>query len=189
MGPLLGSQALAPQGQFLSSVTMCLGGVARSDDNYKGLAPSELPLKNAVRETAVERTTEPGRNEPRPPLQSVCAESPREQYYYHPMGHMFHPELDKVSLISTISEILEQPGFTNGPSDQRRLLRDVKTGRIDVRNMSRLLRWLGGEKGASLLRRRGVTFVGPTGGAGIHPYTSGLGMSRLVEVRITTTAY
>lgn len=187
MGPLLGSEALAPPGQFLTTVTMSLGGVARSDDNDKGLALSEFPLNNAVQKTAVERTTELGRNEPRPPLPPVCAEASREQYCHHPMGSMFHPELDKDSLISIISGILEQPGFTNGPSDQRRLLRDVKTGRIDVRNMSRLLRWLGGEKGESVLRKRGVTFVGPIGGAGIHPYTSGLGMSHLVEVRITIT--
>lgn len=180
MGPLLGSEALAPRGQFLSPVTMCLGGVSRSDDKDKGLALSELPL-------AVERTTKLGKNEPRPPLPPMRVETSQEQSCHHPMGRMFHPELDKDSLISIISEILEQPGFTNGPSDQRRLLRDVKTGRIDVRNMSRLFRWLGGKKGESVLSKRGVTFVGPIGGAGIRPYTSGLGMSHLVEVRITIT--
>ncbi|CAN0552532.1 unnamed protein product, partial [Ectocarpus sp. 12 AP-2014] len=94
-----------------------------------------------------------------------------------PLGFMFRPELDKAGVVAVVSEILCRPGFTVGPDDERRLKRSVESGRIDVHNMSRLLRWLAGRRAARELSERGVEFVVPRA----QPYTSGQGMTRLME--------
>lgn len=94
-----------------------------------------------------------------------------------PLGFMFRPELDKAGVVAVVSEILCRPGFTVGPDDERRLKRSVESGRIDVHNMSRLLRWLAGRRAARELSERGIEFVVPRA----QPYTSGQGMTRLME--------
>ncbi|CAN0262288.1 unnamed protein product [Ectocarpus sp. 6 AP-2014] len=94
-----------------------------------------------------------------------------------PLGFMFRPELDKSGVVAVVSEILCRPGFTVGPDDERRLKRSVESGRIDVHNMSRLLRWLAGRRAARELSERGIEFVIPRA----QPYTSGQGMTRLME--------
>lgn len=94
-----------------------------------------------------------------------------------PLGFMFRPELHKASVVAVVSEILCRPGFTVGPDDERRLKRSVESGRIDVHNMSRLLRWLAGRRAARELSERGIEFVVPRA----QPYTSGQGMTRLME--------
>ncbi|CAM9997785.1 unnamed protein product, partial [Ectocarpus sp. 13 AM-2016] len=94
-----------------------------------------------------------------------------------PLGFMFRPELCKADVVAVVSEILCRPGFTVGPDDERRLKRSVESGRIDVHNMSRLLRWLAGRRAARDLSERGIEFVVPRA----QPYTSGQGMTRLIK--------
>lgn len=105
----------------------------------------------------------------------------RRQRQHSPLGCLFHPELDKAEVISIVSEVVCRPGFTLGPRDERRLLQSVRTGRVDVRCMSRLLRWLAGERVARELKKQGVEFVGPKGLRAAEPYTTGQGMQRLVQ--------
>lgn len=80
-----------------------------------------------------------------------------------------------------ISEVLCAPGFVSGPSEGKRLLRSVRSGRVDICTMARLLRWLRGERAARELRDRGVKFVGPDTEQGLPPITTGLGMTGLTE--------
>lgn len=101
---------------------------------------------------------------------------------------MFRPELDKAGVVAIVSEVLCRPGFTRGPDDERRLLKSVKTGRVEIQSMSRLLRWLAGERAARELKRRGIEFVGPRGQDAAQPYTTGQGMSRLME-EVNRVAY
>lgn len=103
-----------------------------------------------------------------------------QQQQYHPIGAMFHPELPKQGVLSVISEVFCRPGFTSGPGDAKRLMRDVRSGRVNVRTMSRLLLWLGGDRAERQLRERGLKFVGP-GADGDRPYTTGFGMTHLLE--------
>lgn len=105
-----------------------------------------------------------------------------EQKPKHPLGCMFSPALDdKDDVLKMVSEVLCRPGFTSGPSDEKRLLRDIATGRVDVRTMSRLLRWLARELVGQELRLRSLSFVGPMGESASRPYTSGMGMSHLMD--------
>lgn len=100
---------------------------------------------------------------------------------HSPLGCLFRPELDKAEVIDVVSDVVCRPGFTRGPGDDRRLLKSVRTGRVDVRCMSRLLRWLAGDRVARELRERGVEFIGPKGLEAAEPYTTGQGMQRLVQ--------
>lgn len=101
-----------------------------------------------------------------------------------PLGCMFRPELTQEGVVAVVSQVLCRPGFTLGASDERRLLKSVRTGRIDIRTMSRILRWLAGERAARELRQRGLEFVGPKQVTTSSPYTTGQGMTQLVkEVR------
>lgn len=104
--------------------------------------------------------------------------------YYHPLGCMFYPELDRCGVISLVSDIFCRPGYTTGPSDERRVLRQVRSGRIDIKTMSRLLRWFHREHASHELRKRGLRFVGPK--SNVQPYTTGAGISGLLrEVSLT----
>ncbi|CAN0027290.1 unnamed protein product [Scytosiphon promiscuus] len=105
----------------------------------------------------------------------------RRRQQHSPLGCLFSPELNKAEVVAVVSEVVCRPGFTLGPGDERRLLNSVRTGRVDVRCMSRLLRWLAGERLARELRERGVGFVGPKGLAAAEPYTTGQGMQRIVQ--------
>lgn len=97
---------------------------------------------------------------------------------------MFFPELDKAGVLAVVSEVLCAPGYTSGPSEEKRLLRSVGSGRVDIRTMARLLRWLRGERAARELRDRGLKFVGPSTDEVLRPITTGLGMTHLTkEVR------
>lgn len=97
---------------------------------------------------------------------------------------MFSPELDKAGVLEVVSEVLCKPGYTSGPSEEKRLLRSIGSGRVDIRTMARLLRWLRGERVAQELRDRGLKFVGPSTEAVLRPITTGLGMTHLTkEVR------
>ena len=95
-----------------------------------------------------------------------------------PLGCMFRPELTREEVVAVVSQVLCRPGFTLGAGDERLLLKSVRTGRIDVRTMSRILRWLAGERAARELRQRGIEFVGPKQSS---PYTTGQGMTQLVK--------
>lgn len=124
----------------------------------------------------------------RPPVDAVAAvdgglwhAQQQEEGQRSPLGWMFRPELTKEGVVMVVSQVLCQPGFTLGVSDERRLLKSVKTGRIDIRTMSRMLRWLAGDRAARELRRRGIEFVGPTQMTVSSPYTTGQGMTQLVN--------
>ena len=112
---------------------------------------------------------------------AVTAKPPTGGYFQHPLGCMFCPELDKAGVLAVVSEVLCAPGFVSGPSEEARLLRSVGSGRIDIQTMSRLLRWLRGERAARELRGRGVNFVGPETDDVVRPITTGLGMSHLMK--------
>ena len=112
---------------------------------------------------------------------AVTAKAPIGGYFKHPLGCMFCPELDKAGVLAVVSEVLCAPGFVSGPSEEARLLRSVGSGRVDIQTMSRLLRWLRGERAARELRGRGVKFVGPETDDMVRPITTGLGMSRLMK--------
>lgn len=103
------------------------------------------------------------------------------QQQHHPLGSMFRPEIPKQGVVSVVSEVLCRPGFTSGPEDAKRLLRSIRTGRVDVRTMCRLLRWFGGGRTEEQLRERGLAFVGPGADGVGQSYTTGLGMTRLLE--------
>eukprot|EP00903_Cladosiphon_okamuranus_P006598 g6445.t1 len=107
----------------------------------------------------------------------------RQQEQCSPIGCMFRPELTKERVVAVVSQVLCRPGFTQGASDERRLLQSVRSGRIDIRTMSRILRWFAGERATRELRRRGIEFVGPTQAtaAASTPYTTGQGMTQLVK--------
>lgn len=128
-----------------------------------------------------------------PPSESRAAAAASAENHHqqqqHPLGSMFCPELDKDGVLAVVLEVLCRPGFTSGPRDEKRLLRNVRNGRIDVRDMARLLRWLTRESIARELRERGLKFVGPRGEGGLQPYTTGLGMSFLMEEVSKPAAY
>ena len=121
---------------------------------------------------------------PPPPLATAEAQTQTGRTHQHPLGCMFFPELDKAGVLEVVSEVLCKPGYTSGPSEEKRLLRSVGSGRVDIRTMARLLRWLRGERAARELRDRGLKFVGPSTEAVLRPITTGLGMTHLTkEVR------
>lgn len=105
----------------------------------------------------------------------------RQQERCSPLGCMFHPELTQDGVVAIVSQVLCRPGFTVGASEERRLLKSVRTGRIDIRTMSRILRWLAGERATRDLQRRGIEFVGPIQATASSPYTTGQGMTQLVK--------
>ena len=94
---------------------------------------------------------------------------------------MFYPELDEAGVLEVVSEVLCAPGFVSGPSEGKRLMGSVGSGRVDIQTMSRLLRWLRGERAGRELRNRGLKFVGPETDDVVRPITTGLGMSRLIK--------
>lgn len=109
----------------------------------------------------------------------------QQRQHHHALGAMFVPELDKAGVVRLVSEVLCRPGYTTGPQDEKRLLRQMRNGRVDLRTMSRLLRWLQRDGAKQELRERGVRFIGPS--AGVQPYTTGMGISWLLqEVRKLT---
>lgn len=111
---------------------------------------------------------------------SVPTARPKQQQQeFHPLGVMFTPELDKAGLVAVVSEVLCRPGYTTGPEDEKRLLRQIKSGRVDLRTMSRLLRWFQRGDAKEALLERGLRFVGPLAAA--QPYTTGLGVSWLLR--------
>eukprot|EP00752_Nemacystus_decipiens_P004026 g3687.t1 len=147
--------------------------------------PKLNPPATIVRETAP--------STPSTPVEAVAAvreETLQAQQRKEPqqepcsaLGCMFRPELTKEGVVEVVSQVLCRPGFTLGGSDERRLLKSVTSGRIDIRTMSRILRWLAGERAARELRRRGIEFVGPKQGmvTAASPYTTGQGMTQLVK--------
>lgn len=111
---------------------------------------------------------------------SVPTARPKQhQREFHPLGVMFTPELDKAGLVAVVSEVLCRPGYTTGPEDEKRLLRQIKSGRVDLRTMSRLLRWFQRGDAKEALLERGLKFVGPLAAA--QPYTTGLGVTWLLR--------
>ena len=115
---------------------------------------------------------------------TIEAQTQTGGHHQHPLGCMFYPELDQAGVLEVVSEVLCRPGYTSGPSEEKRLLRSVGSGRVDIRTMARLLRWLRGERAARELRDRGLRFVGPSTEAVLRPITTGLGMTHLTkEVR------
>lgn len=120
-----------------------------------------------------------------PELAPVAPEASGDMAQHHPLGCMFSPELDECGVVSVVSEILCRPPYTTGIMDEQRLLKQVKTGRVDVQTMSRLVRWLGGQLAGDELRERGLKFVGPK--LGTQPYSTGMGISCLLrEVSFTS---
>ncbi|CAM9123765.1 unnamed protein product, partial [Laminaria digitata] len=101
--------------------------------------------------------------------------------HQHALGCMFYPQLDKPEVLAVVSEILCAPGFVSGPSEGKRLMRSVGSGRVDIPTMSRLLRWFRGERAARELRDRGLEFVGPYTDDVVKRITTGLGMTRLTQ--------
>lgn len=118
------------------------------------------------------------------PRALVTAKSQLGGYHQHPLGSMFFPGLDKAGVLEVVKEVLCKPGFVSGPSEEKRLLRSIRSGLVDIQTMSRLLRWLRGEYAGRELMNRGLTFVGPETDDKVRPVTTGMGMSRLMkEVR------
>ncbi|CAM9253671.1 unnamed protein product, partial [Laminaria digitata] len=116
-----------------------------------------------------------------PPPATTEAQTQTAATHQHALGCMFFPELDKAGVLEVVSEVLCRPGFTSGPAEEKRLLRSVGSGRVDIRTMARLLRWLRGEHAARELRERGLRFVGPSTEAVLRPITTGLGMTQLTK--------
>lgn len=105
--------------------------------------------------------------------------NPHPQHQHHPLGPLFIPELDKAEVISVVSEILCRPGYTTGLHDERRLMNQVRSSRMDVRTMSKLLRWLRREQAEKELLKRGLRYIGPSLAA--QPYTTGMGITWLLK--------
>ena len=174
--------AVFPWGQRLNQATTT---TARAD-----VPPtSSTPVKavEAVRgETAHVQLHQ---QQQRPQLQQQQQQvQVQQQEPFSPLGCMFRPELSKERVVAVVSQVLCRPGFTLGTSDETRLLKSVRSGRIDIRTMSRILRWLAGDWATRELRRRGIEFVGPKQApatakatASSTPYTTGQGMTQLVK--------
>lgn len=126
---------------------------------------------------------------PPPPPATAEAQTQTGGTHQHPLGCMFSPELDKAGVLEVVSEVLCKPGYTSGPSEEKRLLRSIGSGRVDIRTMARLLRWLRGERVAQELRDRGLKFVGPSTEAVLRPITTGLGMTRLTKEVINNAVF
>lgn len=146
----------------------------------KAAFPLDLPPADAAA-AAAPLPLAPAAAVPAAAAAVATIKAPTGGHFQHPLGCMFHPELDKAGVLAVVSEVLCAPGFVSGPSEEARLLTSVGSGRVDIRTMSRLLRWLRGSRAARELRGRGLKFVGPETDDVVRPITTGLGMSRLVE--------
>ena len=129
--------------------------------------------------------TPPPQPAPQAPRALVTAKPQVGGYHQHPLGSMFFPGLDKAGVLELVKEVLCKPGFVSGPSEEKRLLRSIRSGLVDIQTMSRLLRWLRGERAGRELRGRGLNFVGPETDDKVRPVTTGMGMSRLMKEVIT----
>lgn len=129
----------------------------------------------------------PSTRPPPPPATATANQEQQQQrqnlqqqpHHHHPLGAMFVPEQDKSGVIRLVSEVLCKPGYTAGPQDERRLLRQIRNGRVDLRTMSRMLLWLQRDGAKKELCQRGLKFIGPS--ANVQPYTTGIGMSWLLQ--------